>query len=129
MCRNRLIASAAIGCIAALIFWALNYRPWEREVSISTTHESFTGPYVGTEILQRHRGKIVLVLALTPAPWPEEAAEISQAAKYGKIVHVAVPYNGSVLRFDIVGTTPSGEILINCESEQEAKQIIEALKL
>lgn len=126
--KTWLLSSIAILGVLLLI-WLIQYRPWEKEVSISTTKEAFTGPNVGTELLKKRDGKTILQIAITPAPWPKEAKTIWQAAEAGKIVHVLVLMEKSQLRFDITGISLSGHLQIECQSEQEARKIVEALEL
>ncbi|MFB9241248.1 hypothetical protein IV454_30750 [Massilia antarctica] len=125
----RLAIYAALVSIIILSIWVFKTSPWEREVSVTTSHETFTGPGPGIKILQIRDMRFVLLLGITPAPWPAEAHDIWQAARRGKVVHVAVPENGAVLRFDISGVTETGEMMIVCPSEVKAMHILQVLKI
>lgn len=127
--KRFIIGATTTIVIFYLLWWVVQIRPWEKEISVTTSFEAFTGPYAGTDILQRRNKKVILSLAITPAPWPNEARIILQAAQSGKIVHVSIPSDGYILRFDISGVSQSGEMMIICDSEQQAKRIISALKI
>jgi hypothetical protein len=115
--------------ISFLILWLSILKPWQSELSISTDFEAFVGPHPGTQTIQEKDGRVMLSLGITPAPWPKETGDIWAAAKLGKIVHVSIAEGRSILHFDISGVALTGEVLIYCESKQEAIRILNALKI
>lgn len=123
-----LLASVIVLCIL-LVFTLSWYKPWQSEVWISTDKEAFLGPHPGTDLVTKKDRKIILLLSITPAPWPKEAWDILHAAKLGKLVHVTVHKKDLALKFDIKGIAPTGEVLVQCSSEEEAKEIISALQI
>jgi hypothetical protein len=114
--RKYLWLAAAFLIVVGL---TLNARPSEKEVSITTTPDSFVSPAIPLREGERDDGR--LVIGITPAPWPESATAIYRAAKHGRIVHVTLVSKRATDKFDITGMSAEGNLLRRSRLDEQCE--------
>ena len=112
--------------IVAASSWLVYMRPWEREVWITTTLDSFVVNASASEQLAFETNK--MSVGITPAPWPEEARAIMRAAKRGQIVHISLVSKNATDKFDINGVSAAGDLIIDVKSMSDSKRVIALLR-
>jgi hypothetical protein len=97
--------------IFILLFLTLFYRkPGMGDVLIATSPDAFVSPAVSN--IQPKRQKNIVLVGITPAPWPSEAREIFDAAQRGKLVHVTVSSKDVTVKFEVAGVSESGDLQV-----------------
>jgi hypothetical protein len=119
----RVLVVVAVAVIAG---WLALARPWEKEVWISTTPDSF----VLTVPDSRHVAidPNTTLIGITPAPWPHEAGQIMRAARRGQIVHIMLVTKYDVNQFDITGVSASGDLIVDIKSMSDSKRVKQLLE-
>jgi len=111
------LCAAAVAIVLGLIY----YTPWQREVWVTTTPEAFAAMPPDPSEAASHPG--MLPLGLTPAAWPEEAGQIYHAAELGKVVHVTLQTAAGQEKFDVIGLSKRGEVLVPLKSMSNASRL------
>jgi hypothetical protein len=107
--------------VATVVSWLAYMRPWEKEVWITTTPDSFVVNAAESDQLAIETTKISV--GITPAPWPEEAQEIMRAARRGQIVHITLVSKSATDKFDIIGVSVSGNLIVDVKSMSNSKRV------
>lgn len=120
-----------ISCVALVLsisYWASLTRPWVKEVWISTTRDSISSPDYGTPLIVKLDNNYYVNIQVTPAPFPPEASDMYNAAKYGKIVHVHMRDGDEIIEFDI-SNFKNYHMQVRFKTEVEAKEFVKKLYL
>ena len=116
---------ASTCAVMLFVLGAADFTSAGKKISIRTTPDAFVVP--ATAAGEQISADLVL-FAITPAPWPEEAHLISSAAKRGKIVHVTVVIEGRDESFDVIGVSSTGQMLASIASMSTPDKITKMLK-
>jgi hypothetical protein len=113
----------AVSTMVALVSLCWYFRPWEREVWVTTTPEAFVTPAI-TSLPGARPG--VMVVGITPEPWPKEAGNILRAARRGRM-HVTLISKNAVDRFDVIGVTREENLVVDTKSMTDQNRVVHLL--
>ena len=129
----RLLKIGALLAVVAICFMLMKRfvaAPSSERVVVQTTPDAFTMSVPNRNQPGTSESEGVLVLSITPAPWPPEAKRILDLAKDGRLVTVVFDSSkGERPSFDIVGVNEENGLIVRVASRDAAVKLLDALGL